>query len=255
MHELPLVFFTVLGQSAVGAFILLLLFSPYNGKQLGGRLFTTLCLFGIGLIIGVFHMGQLLRAINLFFGVGRSPMSNEIALSALFGAFGAISALGLLSGKGSAQLFKIFGWIAALMGIGFVATIPAVYQLDTVAGWKTEYTWVVMLLTVFTGGGLIAAALGAGRKALWIAVIGIVASLLIRPSYLAVLWRADNVLTSEQTLWFGFQLILMLAALLVALFVLFKRLPRTWVYASAASIIVAELLGRVAFYNMWAITM
>lgn len=107
-----------------------------------------------------------------------------------------------------------------------------------------------MLLTVFTGGGLITVALGAGRKALWIAVIGIVASLLIHPSYLAVLWLADNVLTSEQTLWFGFQIVLMLAALLVALFVLFKRFPRTWVYASAESIIVAELLGRVAFYNM-----
>ncbi|EKT63001.1 DmsC/YnfH family molybdoenzyme membrane anchor subunit [Providencia burhodogranariea] len=210
MHELPLVFFTVLSQSAVGAFVLLLCFSQYNGRQLGGRLFATLCLFGIGLAIGVFHMGQLLRAINLFFGIGRSPMSDEIALSALFGILGAISALGLLSGKGSQLLFKSIGWLAAL---------------------------------------------GAGKNALWVAVIGMIASLLIRPSYLSILWRANSALTSEQTLWFGLQVLLILVALIATLFVIFKRAPSSWIYASATSVIMAELLGRVAFYNMWTITM
>lgn len=255
MHELPLVFFTVLSQSAVGAFIFILLFSQFSGRQLGGRLFAAMCLFGIGLIIGVFHMGQLLRALNLFLGIGRSPMSNEIALSALFGTFGAISALGLISGKGSPMLFKAIGWLAAIMGIAFIISIPAVYQIETISGWKTEYTWVVMLLTVFTSGGLVAAALGAGRKAAWMAIAGIVVSLLIRPSYISILWQANNTVASEQTLWFGLQVLFMLIALILTLFILFKRLPRNWVYFSALSVIAAELLGRIAFYNMWAITM
>ncbi|MEX9948847.1 dimethyl sulfoxide reductase anchor subunit family protein [Providencia alcalifaciens] len=255
MHELPLVFFTVLGQSAVGAFIFLLLFSPFEGKQLGGRLFLSLCIFGVGLVIGVFHMGQLLRAMNLFLGVGRSPMSNEIILSALFGSVAAISALGLLSGKGSPSLFKWIGWLAAIVGFGFVVSIPAVYQLDTIVGWQTEYTWVVMLLTVLTCGGLIAATLGANQKAIWVSVIGVIVSLLIRPSYLSVLWNANSQLTSAQTLWFGFQVLLMLAVLIISLFVLVKRLPHRWIYLSTILIVASELLGRIAFYNMWSIPM
>lgn len=255
MHELPLVFFTVLGQVSVGAFIFLLLFSPLTGKQLGTRLFISLCFFGVGLAIGMFHMGQLLRAMNVFIGIGRSPMSNEIALSALFGTFAAISSLGLLSGKGNPSVFKGIAWLAAITGAGFVISIPDVYQIDTVVGWKSEYTWIVMLLTVFSGGGLLSAALGAGRKAVWISVTGIIISLLIRPSYLAILWKGDSLLASEQTLWFGFQILLMVTALILSLFILFKHLPKNWGSISVVAIIVAELLGRIAFYNMWAITM
>ncbi|ECC3646356.1 DmsC/YnfH family molybdoenzyme membrane anchor subunit, partial [Salmonella enterica] len=55
MHELPLVFFTVFTQSAVGAFILLLiggamgLVAPRR-KAIG--LFSVMCLFGLGVIVG-----------------------------------------------------------------------------------------------------------------------------------------------------------------------------------------------------------
>lgn len=57
MHELPLVFFTVFTQSAVGAFILLLiggamgLVAPRR-KAIG--LFSVMCLFGLGVIVGSF---------------------------------------------------------------------------------------------------------------------------------------------------------------------------------------------------------
>lgn len=99
MHELPLVFFTVFTQSAVGAFILLLiggamgLVAPRR-KAIG--LFSVMCLFGLGVIVGTFHVGQPLRALNMLLRVGHSPMSNEIVLSAAFAALGGLGALGLL---------------------------------------------------------------------------------------------------------------------------------------------------------------
>lgn len=73
MHELPLVFFTVFTQSAVGAFILLLiggamgLVAPRR-KAIG--LFSVMCLFGLGVIVGIFHVGQPLRALNMLLRVG-----------------------------------------------------------------------------------------------------------------------------------------------------------------------------------------
>lgn len=45
-------------------------------------LFSVMCLFGIGVVVGTFHVGQPLRALNMLLRVGHSPMSNEIALSA-----------------------------------------------------------------------------------------------------------------------------------------------------------------------------
>lgn len=89
MHELPLVFFTVLTQSAVGAFILLLIGSALGHiepRRLAIGLFVSVCVFGAGVVMGIFHVGQPLRAINMLFRVGHSPMSNEIVLSAVFGA-------------------------------------------------------------------------------------------------------------------------------------------------------------------------
>lgn len=116
MHELPLVFFTVFTQSAVGAFILLLiggamgLVAPRR-KAIG--LFSVMCLFGIGVVVGTFHVGQPLRALNMLLRVGHSPMSNEIVLSAAFAALGGLGALGLLLNRAT-PLCNALVWLAAI---------------------------------------------------------------------------------------------------------------------------------------------
>lgn len=258
MHELPLVFFTVLTQSAVGAFLLLLIangMGQIDSKRLGIGLFAAMCVFGVGLIIGMVHLGKLTRAFNLFLGIGRSPMSNEIALSALFTAVAGLASLGLVWNKGKQKLFRIMAWCGAVIGIAFVFSIPRVYQLETVAGWNTYYTTVIMVLTALTGGGLLAAVLGARKVGLGVGIAGILVSLLIRPSYLAVLWQSDSVMVSAQTVWFGVQITLLIVALLFALFGLLRRPAVGFAYVAVASVIVAELAGRIAFYNLWAIPM
>lgn len=118
MHELPLVFFTVFTQSAVGAFILLLiggamgLVAPRR-KAIG--LFSVMCLFGLGVVVGTFHVGQPLRALNMLLRVGHSPMSNEIVLSAAFAALGGLGALGLLLNRAT-PLCNALVWLAAIVG-------------------------------------------------------------------------------------------------------------------------------------------
>ena len=79
MHELPLVFFTVFTQSAVGAFILLLIggaMGLIEPRRMAIGLFSVMCLFGVGVVLGTIHVGQPLRALNMLFRVGSSPMSN-----------------------------------------------------------------------------------------------------------------------------------------------------------------------------------
>ncbi len=79
MHELPLVFFTVLGQTAVGLFALALVshkLGMTTALQLKHANIIGLILMIAGLIVGTLHVGQPLRAATMLMGVGRSPMSN-----------------------------------------------------------------------------------------------------------------------------------------------------------------------------------
>ncbi|MBK4716809.1 MULTISPECIES: dimethyl sulfoxide reductase anchor subunit family protein [Tenebrionibacter/Tenebrionicola group] len=258
MHELPLVFFTVLTQSAVGALILLLLshaLGQIEPRRLAIGLFAAVCLFGLGVLVGIFHVGQPLRAMNMLLRVGLSPMSNEIALSAMFGAAAGIAALGLLLDRDARKFFTALAWLAAVIGVVFIFAIPRIYQLPTVATWSASWTTVIMLLTPLIGGGALAAALGARRLGLVVSIVGIIVSFCLRPGYLSSLLLADAPLAAAQSGWFTAQAVLLAAGALGALLYIRTRHGQGLLYASAGVVIVAELLGRIAFYNLWTLPM
>ncbi|EOV0340020.1 dimethyl sulfoxide reductase anchor subunit family protein [Salmonella enterica] len=241
MHELPLVFFTVFTQSAVGAFILLLiggamgLVAPRR-KAIG--LFSVMCLFGLGVIVGIFHVGQPLRALNMLLRVGHSPMSNEIVLSAAFAALGGLGALGLLLNRAT-PLCNALVWLAAIVGVVFLYAVPQIYQLPTVATWRSSYTTAMMILTPLIGGGALA----------------ILVSFCLRPGYMATLMSADSALTAAQHSWFTAQAIL-LAAGVVGVVVCARLKSSAAVLAMTAVVVIAaELAGRIAFYNLWTLPM
>lgn len=258
MHELPLVFFTVLTQSAVGAFILLLIgrsFGHIAPRRLSIGLFVAMCLFGAGVLLGVFHVGQPLRAMNMLLRVGHSPMSNEIVLSAVFSAVGGIAALGLLINRGAEKLFIMLAWLAALIGVFFIAAIPRIYQLPTVTTWSSSWTTVMMVLTPFIGGGALAAALGVRRLGLIVSIAAIIASFCLRPGYLSEILLADGALASAQSSWFTAQAVLLAAGVVSALIVMRRQRGPGLLVATAGFVIAAELVGRIAFYNLWTLPM
>ncbi|EIJ8565140.1 dimethyl sulfoxide reductase anchor subunit [Salmonella enterica] len=251
MHELPLVFFTVFTQSAVGAFILLLiggamgLVAPRR-KAIG--LFSVMCLFGLGVIVGIFHVGQPLRALNMLLRVGHSPMSNEIVLSAAF------AALGLLLNRAT-PLCNALVWLAAIVGVVFLYAVPQIYQLPTVATWRSSYTTAMMILTPLIGGGALAALFGVRRLGLLVSVLAILVSFCLRPGYMATLMSADSALTAAQHSWFTAQAIL-LAAGVVGVVVCARLKSSAAVLAMTAVVVIAaELAGRIAFYNLWTLPM
>lgn len=258
MHELPLVFFTVFTQSAVGAFILLLIGSAMEAidtRRMSIGLFSMMCLFGLGVIIGIFHVGQPLRALNMLFRVGYSPMSNEIALSAAFSALGGLGALGLLLNRGGMALWKVLIWLAAAVGVVFLLAIPQIYQLPTVSTWRSSYTTAMMVLTPLIGGGALAALFGVRRLGLIVSVLAILASFCLRPGYMSTLMSADGILTAAQTSWFTAQAALLALGVMGAVVYTRLRKGRTMLATMALVVIVAELAGRIAFYNLWTLPM
>lgn len=258
MHELPLVFFTVFTQCAVGAFILLLIggaLKQIDARRMAVGLFTAMCLFGLGVVIGIFHVGQPARALNMLFRVGASPMSNEIALSAVFGMLGGLSALGLLLKRGASSLFVSLAWLAAAVGVIFVLAIPRIYQLPTVATWSSHYTTAIMVLTPFIGGGALAAFFGARRVGLWVCIIAILASFCLVPGYMSTITNADSALASAQTTWFTAQGVLLALGLICAMAYARRNSGQPVLATAVLVIVAAELAGRVAFYNLWTLPM
>lgn len=258
MHELPLVLFTVFAQSAIGAFILLLIAAlcrRIGDRQLAIGLFCAMCLFGVALTISTFHLGQPLRAFNTLFGAGRSPMSNEIVLAGVFAACGGIAALGLLINRGGRAGLIGLAWVAALAGLLFLAAVTRVYRLSTVPTWSSHYTTAIMLLTALIGGGALAAALGARRLGIYVSMVATLISLCLRPGYMVTLMVADSGMATAQLPWFSAQLILLALGLAAGLINLRRRPVPGLLAAGAVVIIAGEVAGRIAFYNLWTIPM
>ncbi|MFV0547379.1 MAG: dimethyl sulfoxide reductase anchor subunit family protein [Limnobaculum xujianqingii] len=258
MHELPLVFFTVLGQSAVGLF--LLAFISYQLKlsdweQLRRANLLALVLMAIGLVCSIFHLGQIFRMFNVMAGVGRSPMSNEIALCGAFFAL-ACGTLFFSYIRKNVGIASVLNVATILLGLAFVWSITKVYQLQTVGSWNTGYTAQQMWLTVLVGGGACAVLAGVRQVGAIALLIGAIVSLVAKPGYLSFVSQVEPALSSQQTLFWGIQTFCLALAVLVAVVVLIKHKGLSSVLAlGSAGVVVGELASRVAFYNLWSIAM
>ncbi|MGO1297904.1 MAG: dimethyl sulfoxide reductase anchor subunit family protein [Vibrio sp.] len=259
MHELPLVFFTVLAQASVG----LLLIGAINqwthksvkssnvSWQLTLVALLLVCLAGV---CAIFHLGKPFRAINALFGVGRSPMSNEIFVCGIYGGLLALN-LALLQWRAKLTLWITASRIAAVVaGIVLIALIPTVYTLETIAPWDTSFTALQMVLAALTIGGALALIWLPNRMNLVITSVAVIAGLLSTPSYLVYLSSTVPEILQQTVMFFDVKFALYGVALVTA--VIGYKTQRLPVAIGASCVfIIAELAGRIAFYNLWSITM
>ncbi|MBW5810748.1 dimethyl sulfoxide reductase anchor subunit family protein [Yersinia kristensenii] len=258
MHELPLVFFTVLGQTAVGLFALVFLSHQLGlttAQQLKQANIVGLILMLVGLIIGALHVGQPLRAMNMLLGVGRSPMSNEILLSSLFVAM-ACGTVFFSAMVKNAMLAMLCNVATVIFGLAFAWSITQVYQLTTVPNWDTSYTSIQLWMTVLVGGGAFAILTGARQLGATALLVGAIVTLVNKPGYLSFLGQSSVDLSNQQAVFWGVQILLLTLGIFVAAAALLKdRIPRTTLAVSASALVIGELAGRIAFYNLWQVPM
>lgn len=226
----------------------------------------------IGLIEGLAEATALM--VKVFSGVMSDWLGKRKGLALLGYGLGALSkplfAIATTSGmiltarltdrlgkgiRGARKLFIALAWLAAAIGVVFVFAIPRIYQLPTVTTWSSSWTTVVMLLTPLIGGGALAAALGVRRLGLIVSIVGIIASFCLRPGYLSTILLADAPLAAAQSDWFTAQAVLLAAGALGALVYMRARSGQALLFASAGVVIAAELIGRIAFYNLWTLPM
>ena len=157
-HEWPLILFTVLAQTAVGAYLLL------GGVILKGNLcvgvndrlhkamFFLWVLMGLGFVASTMHLGSPLRAFNALNQVGSSWLSNEIFTGSVFFALGGGYWLLEMLDKGNETLRKLLLAAGMLVGIAFMYSMIKLYLLDTVPTWNTVYTPIAFVMTMLTSG-------------------------------------------------------------------------------------------------------
>jgi DMSO reductase, anchor subunit DmsC len=157
IHELPLVIFTVLAQSAVGTWLVfsVVLCTTTNAQSrhyVHKTMMVILALLGLGFIASVAHLGTPMRAFNSLNRVGESMMSNEIACGAAFFALAGLYWLLAIMRKMPIGLGKLWLIVTAIIGLIFMVVMNLVYHIPTVPTWNTPLTSCLFYSSVVLGG-------------------------------------------------------------------------------------------------------
>ncbi|MFC0322170.1 DmsC/YnfH family molybdoenzyme membrane anchor subunit [Gallibacterium melopsittaci] len=261
LHELPLVFFTVLAQISVGtlwvfAYVLSHKESETHKNYLYKLMFLPLVLLGIGFIASILHLGSPMRAFNSLNRVGESMLSNEIASGALFFIVAGLYWLIAIIGKMPTALGRLWLVVMVLCGALFMYMMNNVYHIDTVPTWNSAITSWQFYLTVVLGGCALGYALLHQVQSLcllrWLFGLALVASVavVIYQSFsLAAIHSSvqQAVALVPDYVWVS---IIRLFCLVLANILLCKSNNQAGLFLAVVLVFGSEILGRILFYGL-----
>jgi DMSO reductase anchor subunit len=255
MNERPLVAFTLLSQTAVGAFLTLGALDVWADTLAGeaaARALTNGLLLAIGPVVGVamlsslLHLGSPRNAWRSAANLRTSWLSREIVCAGLFAGSGAAFAALRWSGVGPEGLRTLLALAGAVSGVALVYAMARVYRLRTVPRWDTPLTTVSFFATALLLGPL---AVGTGL----VLLPGLPVELVRGPLHWIALvaaagFGAEIAATGRGTLH-GVRRFLLVAgvALCVVLLLSGARFAPALV-ATFAVALAAQVLGRYLFY-------
>jgi len=254
-EELPLVLFTLLGQTAVGGlwaiswmFSTLWALVEYDAMSLRllPLLFLCGCL-GMGMLASLAHLGNRKNAWRVFSNLKHSSLSKEVLYTCLFG-------LGLFLVFLSIVLHQDFHlslFIAAAAGLGLVYHMAEVYRIPAAPGWNTWRTNTGFLLsTLLLGVAAMAPFLfyesgqtGIRTPSVQWTVMGLIMLTLLLVQFALMLRPAK--LTSIQILRMG----CILTGVALAAIAFYLSDPAWIILLVSVAVIGEEILGRWLFYR------
>ncbi|MFV0575943.1 MAG: dimethyl sulfoxide reductase anchor subunit family protein [Vibrio sp.] len=275
MHflELPLVFFTVLAQCAVGAYLLvstrmMCITDAEQSKNLAVKtLFFVLGFMAIGFAASTLHLGSPFRAFNSFNRVGASGLSNEIITGSIFFAIAGIYWLMVLLGIGTRPIRTGLRHLGSVAGIIFMGAMIKVYLINTVPLWNNIFTPVEFIFTVLTAGLLFGYVLLNAfdvRSLVANKIMAAIGVLLIGVHFVVMIARVldfSTVVTSihqGSTALTEYSSMIMVQCILMLIAAAFWSLSahqdnnkvRFYSLIALVALIAAEIFGRGVFYGM-----
>lgn len=169
--EMPLALFTTLAPIGAGAFIALAAaFCAGSMTEEQSRAtfkMTTIpvVVLLVGFAASFFHLASPLNAPSVLAGIGRSPLSNEIAVGSIFVIAALVFwILGLL-GKLGEGARKGFAVVVAVLAVVFAVFTGMAYMMGTIVSWNTPLTSIEILGAALLGGALLGSGVLAFAKA------------------------------------------------------------------------------------------
>jgi anaerobic dimethyl sulfoxide reductase subunit C (anchor subunit) len=162
LKEWPLVAFTILGQTAVGVFVIFHLPFLVRGRLPGSgwrltwivTLAIVVLLTALAVFVSFFHLRHPLRARYALSNLRASWLSREILFELLFG--GLVVLEGWLAYVRPASRGTLWPVIAAtgLAGALFIVSMARLYMLPALPAWSGAYTPLSFLLTTLVLGAV-----------------------------------------------------------------------------------------------------
>lgn len=163
VHDWALVFFTILAQMSVGAFLILGVLYAYAtykaGREEADRLSDRALLaigpvLVLGMLASLLHLGNPLNAYLAITNLSSSWLSNEILFGILFAVFGGLFAIMQWRKVSTPAVRTVIAGIAAILGIALVYSMAQIYMLRTVPTWNNWTTIASFFTTTFLLGAL-----------------------------------------------------------------------------------------------------
>ena len=164
MKERALILFTLLTQAAIGAFIIFYLIHPWIA-QIAGKAVTHVmtrsfllaigALFGLGLLVSLFHLGTPLLAYRALANLRSSWLSREILFALIFACLWASVALLEWRQDGASFIQNLLTWLTAMSGLALIYCMSRVYMLRTLQTWNSLSTPLSFYITSFISGAIL----------------------------------------------------------------------------------------------------
>ncbi|MFV0449150.1 MAG: dimethyl sulfoxide reductase anchor subunit family protein [Vibrio sp.] len=272
-HEYSLIFFTVLAQTAVGAYLLVsarALVKGYDVDQINSYkvpMFVLWAIMGLGFLFSLTHLGSPLRAFNSFNQLGSAWLSNEVFFGAAFFAVGGLQWLLSVLNKGSAGVQKALMVAAMAMGCVFMYSMINVYMIDTIPTWFNAYTPLSFIMTMVVGGLLLSQLVivvandthfTIDRNIIILAFVAVTISLAVTVGKANLVGDIQSSVVKASELvnglgcYLGVQVVLLLAGLLIWVLPMINesRVNQVNLAIALVLILASELVGRGLFYSL-----
>lgn len=161
--ELPLALFTTLAPAGAGAFVALACvffaasFTDEQLKKIDRMTLIPLIVVLIGFACSFAHLASPMNAINVFAGMGHSPLTNEIVVGSVFVVVAIVYWIVAMTGKLTGGARKGFAALVAVVALVFACFTGFAYLMDTIASWNSPLLPIEILGFCLVGGTSFAA--------------------------------------------------------------------------------------------------
>jgi anaerobic dimethyl sulfoxide reductase subunit B (iron-sulfur subunit) len=159
--EIPLILFTLLAQTAIGAFWTILMISWVLSDKQVARQITFIPLLAVGAVVmialfaSLFHLGMPNNAWRVLNHLRKSWLSREILfISGFAGLWIILTGLRLFR-IGTFSLWTSITTLTALCGLAALYSMQRVYQLHSIPAWNTGRTLLEFTISTAGLGGLL----------------------------------------------------------------------------------------------------